>query len=234
MNQWLESEYIDEKRSLKQLGEILCCGPNTVRRRLIKMEVKLRGVNEANTHNIRQLNVQKILETEYKQTTISQKELATKIGCSVKLTRELLKENNIRIRTSGEQIRGIQKSKESIEKRREKMKLHGSVKGNRNPNWRGGKSFEPYCEKFNDELKTRIRNKFDNKCVLDDTEINIGNLHVHHADYNKGQGCGKEWSLVTLCRKHHTKTNFNRWYWFNLLQNYWVYEYTEYKLWVVM
>ena len=64
------------------------------------------------------------------------------------------------------------------------------------------------------------------KCVIcNEKEYKTEKLCVHHSDYNKGQGCGKKWSLIPLHRKCHAKTNYNRWYWFNILQNYWAKEY---------
>jgi hypothetical protein len=103
--------------------------------------------------------------------------------------------------------------------------LTGINKGNKNPNWKGGSSFVPYCQKFNNEIKELIREKFDRKCYLCDiTERdNCIKLSVHHIDYNKNSICnGQDWALVPLCQKCHTKTNFNRWYWFNLLISYWI------------
>jgi uncharacterized C2H2 Zn-finger protein len=91
-------------------------------------------------------------------------------------------------------------------------------------NWKGGKSFEPYCMKFNNQLKEKIRNKHENKCFLC-KKTSTKTLHIHHVDYNKSQGCkGLEWSLIPLHAGCHTKTNFNRWYWFALLRDYWIYE----------
>jgi hypothetical protein len=94
--------------------------------------------------------------------------------------------------------------------------------GDRAPNWKGGKSFEPYCPKFNDGLKEEIRDKYNHRCVLCGLLQNGEKLHVHHCDYNKMQGCGKRpWNLVPLCHSCHNKTNHKRWYWFSLLYNRW-------------
>lgn len=40
---------------------------------------------------------------------------------------------------------------------------------------------------------------------------------VHHIDYDK-KNCNPD-NLITLCLKCHTKTNFNRDYWFNHFNN---------------
>jgi len=91
--------------------------------------------------------------------------------------------------------------------------------------WRGGISFEPYCKSFNNRFKEYIREKFDRKCfICGKLEIDCSEkLHVHHVDYNKNSICnGKSWPFIPICRSCHTKTNFNRHYWFNLLINYWL------------
>lgn len=103
-------------------------------------------------------------------------------------------------------------------------KLHPEWSREHNPNWKNGKSFEKYCPKFNNEFKKNIRKKFQYMCFLCNKleRSNNEKLCIHHIDYNKNSICnGKKWSFVTLCRSCHGKTNHNRWYWFNLLINYW-------------
>jgi len=90
------------------------------------------------------------------------------------------------------------------------------------PNWKGGLSFQPYCPKFNNQLKEEIRATFNYKCFLCGSPQNGRRLCIHHVDYDKNDLCnGKKWPLIPLCQKCHPKTNHNRWYWFNLLMNYW-------------
>jgi hypothetical protein len=102
-------------------------------------------------------------------------------------------------------------------------------KGPNHPTWRGGTSFHKYCHKFNEPFKREIRDKFGGKCFLSGkTKIENKNkeLDVHHCDYSKSQGCrGQRWSLLTLTHSLHCKTNYNRWYWFGLLRDYWCYKY---------
>jgi hypothetical protein len=89
-------------------------------------------------------------------------------------------------------------------------------KGENAPNWKGGKSFEPYCPKFNKELKEKVREAFGRKClVCGKTEFeNRRRLAIHHVNYDKEQGCrGKSWLLVPLCSNCHTKTNNDRVFW---------------------
>lgn len=87
-------------------------------------------------------------------------------------------------------------------------------------NWKGGISFEPYCPKFNDDLKKRVREFFDNKCILcgNPKELNGKNLHVHHVEYNKQACCdGLPVHFAALCIHCHMKTNFDRTRWENIM-----------------
>ena len=102
-----------------------------------------------------------------------------------------------------------------------KAKLRELFSGDKNPQWRGGVKFFPYCTAFNEHLKESIRCSFDRRCFLCGAPENGQRLHVHHVDYNKGQGCGQKWNLVPLCVSCHTKTNHHRHHYFNLLANYW-------------
>lgn len=96
------------------------------------------------------------------------------------------------------------------------------MSGPNSGNWKGGISFKPYCIKFNDQLKDEVRGAFGKKCYLCPHVQGERKLSIHHVDYNKNTLCdGRRWPLIPLCSKCHSKTNFNRWYWFNLLMNYW-------------
>jgi len=88
--------------------------------------------------------------------------------------------------------------------------------GKYHPCWKGGISFLPYCEKFNDDLKERVREFFDRKCyICGKSEIeNNKRLSVHHVNYDKMICCNDMKPLfVPLCHSCHMKTNFNREFW---------------------
>lgn len=90
---------------------------------------------------------------------------------------------------------------------------HADFSGEKNPQWCGGVSFEPYCPKFNKPRKEAVRDAYGRKCFvcgIPEEELSMC-LDVHHTDYDKEQGCQhKEWALVPLCRSCHMKTNHNR------------------------
>jgi hypothetical protein len=98
-----------------------------------------------------------------------------------------------------------------------------AMRGENNPRWRGGISFEPYCPKFTNSLKEYIRQKFNHQCFRCGSDGGDRKLDVHHVDYNKLQGCkGMTWALIPLCQVCHAWTTNHRHDAFNTLINYWV------------
>lgn len=92
----------------------------------------------------------------------------------------------------------------------------GLMKGENNPLWKGGISFEPYCPKFNEKFRERVRGFFERKCyVCGKTEKELGKkLCVHHVNYDKKTCCNDSIPLfVALCHLCHIKTNRNRQKW---------------------
>lgn len=85
--------------------------------------------------------------------------------------------------------------------------------GKNNGRWLGGKSFEPYCPKFNKEFKERVRDFYGRTCMIcgiSENELSE-HLSVHHVDYDKEVCCNnKKPMFVVLCRKHHSMVNNNR------------------------
>lgn len=94
-----------------------------------------------------------------------------------------------------------------------------SKRGNKNPNWQNGISFEPYSPDFNDKLKYEIRKRDNFTCQFPECGIKEnGRKHpVHHIDYDKNNNSPK--NLITICIVHHATTNnANRKYWTKLFQ----------------
>ena len=101
-----------------------------------------------------------------------------------------------------------------------KRNISESIKGEKNGNWNGGNSFEPYCYLFNKEFKEKVRDKFNRKCFIcgKSEEENGKKLSVHHINYNKNCLCDDSNCLfVPLCNSCHSKTNKSREYWEKLL-----------------
>jgi len=99
----------------------------------------------------------------------------------------------------------------------------GLRRGEKSPSWKGGVSFEPYCTKFNNEFKERVRNFWDRKCGISGiTEKENGQkLTVHHVNYDKMVCCNNVKPLfIAISRKWNSKLNFNRKYWEHVLTEY--------------
>lgn len=105
------------------------------------------------------------------------------------------------------------KKNPSQETRKRLSSNHADVSKENNPRWKGGISFEPYCPKWTEDLRIRIRAFFDNQCVAcgKSSIENKKNLSCHHVEYNKKACCdGKLVQFAALCNKHHSKTNEDR------------------------
>ena len=145
----------------------------------------------------------------YKMTK-EQKELRSKISKNLP--------NVIRTQFKKGQVSAFKGYKHSKE-RRKKLSEQAMLRvGEKNPNWLGGISFEPYTKNFNDKFKRAVR-KRDNQicmlCFIHREKLNEA-LSVHHINYDKKLTI-KE-NCVSLCRKCHTKTNINRKHWYNFFQ----------------
>ena len=82
--------------------------------------------------------------------------------------------------------------------------------GHNNCNWKGGISFEPYCEVWKDkEYKQDIRERDGNRCLNPYCNSKKSNdLTVHHIDYNK-KNCHPS-NLITVCRSCNCMANKDR------------------------
>jgi len=95
-----------------------------------------------------------------------------------------------------------------------------SISGENNHNWNGGSSFDPYCPKFNEEFKERVRAFFEYQCQMPGCghiwKPGEKKLSVHHINFLKDSCCNPSIPrlFVPLCSgKCHIKTNGNRSYW---------------------
>jgi len=91
-----------------------------------------------------------------------------------------------------------------------KATISADMAGGNNPNWQGGKSFEPYGIEFNIELKKQIRSRDNHTCQeCHQTEEQLGRaLDVHHIDYDKKNNIPE--NLISLCHSCHAQTNYSR------------------------
>lgn len=109
---------------------------------------------------------------------------------------------------------------------KERDKISEAVSGENNGNYKGGISFLPYCEKFNNDLKERVFAVFGRICMkCDRTEQEVMDdmiargkqpykLTVHHVNYEKMVCCNDvEPLFVPLCIGCNAKVNGDREYW---------------------
>lgn len=113
---------------------------------------------------------------------------------------------------------GIPRSEETKRKISKTQTQRGVHKLEKNGNWHGGLSFEPYCNKFNETLKEQIRSRDTRSCQLcGKSEPDNGRkLDVHHIHYDK-ENCKPD--LIALCLSCNSKVNFNRDYYEELFMN---------------
>jgi len=114
---------------------------------------------------------------------------------------------------------GKHPSEETIEKISKTRIEKGIAKGQNNPRFNNWSSKGEYCENWTEEVREKVRNKFDRKCYLcvKEEKDNITKngkqkkLSVHHIDADKEQGCnGKPWKLIPLCLKCHGKVHMHK------------------------
>lgn len=106
--------------------------------------------------------------------------------------------------------------------------------GNENGNWRGGSSFEPYCEIFSQKsFKEMIINRDKNVCQkcgitrMLSLKVYGFDLSIHHINYIK-KDCDLL-NLVTLCNSCNSIANGNREFWKSYYQKLILEKYGEYK-----
>jgi 5-methylcytosine-specific restriction endonuclease McrA len=107
----------------------------------------------------------------------------------------------------GTWMTGRKRSKESIDKQREK------ISGQKNYQWIEDRSILLYPKEFDRQFKDLIRKRDNYKCFLCNKkqEEQKSFLNVHHIDYDKKNLNPK--NLISLCRSCHSKTNTNRKWW---------------------
>lgn len=124
------------------------------------------------------------------------------------------KRNTEAVRESRKNPDVIHRIAQSTREAMARPEIKEKLTGKNHPNWQGGIAFEPYCPKFNEEFKERVREFFGYICVECSTPQNGERLHVHHVNFNKDTCCDSTIPLfVPLCRACHGKTQHNRPYW---------------------
>ena len=104
------------------------------------------------------------------------------------------------------------------ENKKIKSEARSAELGEKNNNWQGGITLEPYPITFDNQLKDKIRardNFICQKCGVPELECDK-RLAIHHIDYDK-KNCEDD-NLISLCNSCNPKVNANREYWTNYFQ----------------
>ena len=209
---FLKKEYIKNKKSTVQIAQEIHCGVNTINRHLKRNIIKIRTKSELNSGKNNTFYIDGRKTANYFcikcQAKISYPTWF--IGSKMCLYCARKGTNNPNY--------GNHFSEEIKQKIRD-SKYHKNLKKENNPNWKDGKSNEPYPLEFNEKLKEKIRKRDNYQCQNLDCNVTeeehlivFGRvLDVHHIDYNK-TNINIE-NLISLCQSCHMKTNYNREYW---------------------
>lgn len=121
-------------------------------------------------------------------------------------------------------LKGNKLSQESIEKRTATRRRNGwhknkkayllKISGEKSWSWCGGTSFESYGPDFNKRLKEKIKKRDKYQCKVCGKAI-TKHGYVHHIDYVK-QNNNPD-NLILLCNSCHSKANFHRRSWMDIL-----------------
>ena len=242
----LRELYVDQKQSIRQCASKLGCSHSLLVRRLREFNIPVRNAKHESDisrnwitehYVVKRLTIKECAEiigvsrskihlalSEYQ---IACREQAHLISNPLDKTQliELYLNRGLSLEECGRELNVTHHTVSFyIKKYKIPQRSHSdAVTGERNPRWNNGSSFEPYCPKFTQELREEIREAFGRKCFLCGTPENDRKLAVHHINFDKKAGCyGRKFNLLPLCIKCHNKTSGNhRYYYFNLLANYW-------------
>ena len=77
-----------------------------------------------------------------------------------------------------------------------------------------------YCNLWTEKFRESIRKQFHYICYICGNPQEDRKLSVHHVNYDKSCLCQKTCEFVPLCGCCHSKTNYNRQSWENLIMGY--------------
>ncbi len=207
--EFLIKEYIKNKKTGQQTGNLIGCSKSTISKYLKKYNIKTRNHKEANK-GIYKYNISKeFLLDEYINNKKPTTQIAKIVGCSWATIRNRMIEYNILIRTKSEAGKG--KNNPNFGKR-----------GKDSSNYIDGRSSEIYPSEYTSYLRKKIRERDNFECqecdMTEEEHLSVYGrvLDIHHIDYNK-QNCNEN-NLITLCHQCNLRANYNRKYWKNYYQ----------------
>lgn len=181
----LRKMYINELMSINKIGKLVGISHGTVHRWLREYGIPVRCISESLLKE-KVKPTRKELKMMYVDKLMSTTKIAGEFGVSSNTVSRCLMEYDILVRSHSDQC------------------------GELNPNWQGGISFIPYCNKFNNKFKEAVRERDNYTCQLCGAEQNGRKLSVHHIHYDK-KNCYPD--CIALCASCNSKVNGNRDYW---------------------
>jgi len=229
--QELQKLYHLEKKSLKDIANKYDVNAVTILNYMKRFKIPRRDINGPETRKLCAIKAKGriISEAQRKQQSITVKKLWD--NGTYKRSWTWSKESRIKITGKNNRMYG----KHLTAEHKLKLSIAGKNKqvGSKHPNWQGGRSFEPYNLNFNAKFKEMIKERDGHKCMICMIpEQNLKyNLCIHHIDYGKENSIPQ--NCVSLCRKCHSKTGYNRKSWIlffhSLLSECYNYEYINNK-----
>ena len=229
---WLYGQYVLKQRAIYDIANEIGCSHSVICNRLKKFNIPTRPRCDA-TPDTRRLmsesrrgkpsgmagkvqsdDARRKMSESRKGKRLSPEIIAKVAASNTGKKRSIETRTRMSIARKGKTHKGTSPSKEV------RAKLSEAFSGSRSPNWQGGISFEPYCPKFNQDLRRRVRAFFEHRCVCcgkHATEC-FKNLSVHHVAYDKQICCnGKPVCFAALCHRCHSRTNHDRERWESML-----------------
>ena len=229
--------YVNQRIRARGIAKIFDCTCPTITTRLEEGSIELRTASERVKRVLQ--HDEETLRCMYIDEHISIPKLTKKFGVSNGVIRRLMIEHSIDRRSwsecklgkyapswKGGKVTKICKqcnSEYKVNRFRENASSFCSKscqtlyqRGENAINWKGGHGRDPYCYKFNERLKAKIRTRDDDTCQLcgkpqkEELEERNHRLTVHHVHYKKSD-CDPD--LITLCHRCNLKVNFNRDLW---------------------
>jgi hypothetical protein len=184
-----------------------------------KISLKQKGVKRVLTPELRKrysesMRLRNLTSNNPMKNPESRKKLSLVKRERFKKMREQGKQHPFKGKTFEERLGHLQSI---IARKKLSLSLKGKNVGEKNGNWRGG-FCEPYGREFNRKLKEQICCRDSRQCQLCKKEVSGRKKDIHHIDYNKKNN--NPFNLILLCVPCHGKTNGNREYWTNFLEQY--------------
>jgi transposase len=218
---WLFDQYVNHKRSSGDIAKLCGCGRTTIRTYLNRFNVPIRSQEEISNSKEFKEKIGRI--TKERWDTPGGRETFI-VALNTDETRAKLSANARHLWDTPELRAKVEDHWHEVVAnplyRKQNAAMNSLRTGPLSPRWKGGKSFEPYCPKFNREFKKRVRAFFEHRCVCCGKHENEcrRKLSVHHIEYNKQACCDNRIAqFVTLCDMHHSKTNGDRDRWESML-----------------